>query len=421
MLMFGHFAFDAGVVDIFSALLSGAALYPFSLGTPAGFLALPETLLREQITVWHSVPSLFRHFTGSLAGGRTFPSVRLVLLGGESIRPQDVAACRKHFPNATFGNLYGQTESSINSLWLLPPGTEDYQLSLGDPLPRTQLLVSRDDGSPVEPLGTGQIVVASRHIARGYLAEPALTARAFADDPHLGKLYWSGDLGRLLPDGRIVFIGRRDHQVKINGIRVELEEIEQHLCRHPAVLNAVVAIIGTAGETNGLACYWEPRPGCEPVPEPEIRRFLATFLPAGMIPGCYMEVREWPRNANGKINRKALPEIRPQLAAPLAAAASALEEQIRRIWQTVLKRETVALDVNFFDAGGNSLKLLQLQSLFAQSSGREVPLARFFEYPTVRKFAAFLSPSAADAPSADTTPIAPENRLRIRQHRLRKT
>ena len=420
IVMFAHFAFDAGVVDIFSALLSGASLYPFSLNTPSGLVALPEFLVREQITVWHSVPSLFRHFTGSLADDLTFPEVRLVLLGGEPIRRQDVDACRKHFPNSTFGNLYGQTESSINSLWLLPPGIEDYRISLGDPLERTQLLVTGDKGVRVEPLGIGQIVVASRHIAPGYLAEPMLTARVFAEDPDWGRLYWTGDLGRLLPDGRVEFVGRHDNQVKINGIRVELEEVEGHLCSHPDVLNAVVTGIGADGETHCLACYWEPRQECQPLAEPEIRQYLARFFPDSIVPRYYQEMREWPKNANGKINRKALPEIPRHAGTLTTLAASEFEEEIRRIWQRVLKCDAVEVEVNFFDAGGNSLKLLQVQSLFVQCSGTVVPLVRFFEYPTIRKFAAFVSPGRVDSGCREVSDSPPVNLLRARQNRLRK-
>ena len=417
LVIFAHFAFDAAVVDIFSALLSGAALHPYALTAPSGLTELPGFLTRERITIWHSVPSLFRLFTSSLAENRTFPEVRVVLLGGEPVRAPDVLESRRRFPNATFGAIYGQTESSISSLWLAPPAAGEVRISLGEPLPRTQLMVAGDDGELVEPLGVGQIVVACDHVASGYWGDKELTRDAFSEDPALGRLYWTGDLGRLLPDGRIEFVGRRDHQVKLRGMRIELEEIEKCLCGHPGVATAVVACVYEGAEPVSLTCYWEPRPGGGPH-ENELRDHLARFLPDYMVPRRFLLMDAWPRNANGKIDRKALPTVRAITA--LAPAESEVEEGILEIWRRVLGSPSVAVHTNFFDAGGNSLKLLQVQSLYAECTGAVVPLARFFEFPTIREFAAFVGGDYPEGRTGESKTAGTTNRLQARQKRLQR-
>jgi amino acid adenylation domain-containing protein len=417
LVMFAHFAFDAAVVDIFSALLAGAAIHPYALASPSGFTALPDYLVSERITIWHSVPSLFRLFTISLAEDRTFPDVRVVLLGGEPVRAADVAESRKRFPNATFGAIYGQTESSISSLWFAPPAASaDGRVSLGEPLPGTHLQVAGDDGELVEPLGVGQVVVVSDHLASGYWGEPELTRDAFSEDPTAGRLYWTGDLGRLLPDGRIEFAGRRDHQVKLRGMRIELEEIEKRLCGHPSVAAAVVACTYEGAEPVSLVCYWEPRPGGRPG-EKELRHYLARFLPDYMVPRIFLEVGAWPQNANGKIDRRALPSI-PVVTAP-TPTASEVEERVLEIWTRVLGRP-VGVNANFFDVGGNSLKLLQVQSLYAESTGTVVPLARLFEFPTIRGFATFVDPGSRKGGARESKAPGMSNRLQARQKRLRR-
>lgn len=417
LLTFAHFAFDAAVVDIFSAMLSGAALHPYVLTSPSGITALPDYIVREGITIWHSVPSLFRLFLSSLANDREFPEVRVVLLGGEPVREADVVESRKRFPNATFGSIYGQTESSISSLWLAPPGEGEIRVSLGDPPLLTRLLVAGDDGELVEPLGVGQLVVACQHVASSYWGEPELTREAFSEDPTVGRLYWTGDLGRLLPDGRIEFAGRRDHQVKLRGMRIELEEIEKCLCEHPSVATAVAACVYVGSEPESLACYWEVRPGFR-LDEDDVRLHLAKFLPDYMVPRHFLEMGTWPRNANGKIDRKALPVV--AAANALVPAESEVEERILEIWRSVLGSPAVGVHTNFFDAGGNSLKLLQVQSLYADCAGEVVPLARFFEFPTISGFAAFVGGN--DHKGRTWEPKAPvkSNRLQDRQKRLQR-
>lgn len=418
ILMFAHIAFDAAVVDVFSALLSGAALYPYALHQESNQSRLPDLLSSGRMTIWHSVPTLFRHFTGALSENRVFPAVRTLLLGGEPVRPGDVQACRRFFPNATFGNLYGQSESSINSLWLLPPQAEAQQVTTGEPLGDTRLLVAGDDGALVEPLGVGQIVVASRHVAPGYWDDPALTARVFSDDPSLGRLYWTGDLGRLLPDGRIAFAGRRDHQVKIRGLRVELGEIEAYLCGHPGIVDAVVTCTYEQDEVLYLSCYFRTRAG-QRLEAAELRAYLARFLPEAMLPHRYLQLTEWPRNANGKLDRQRLPAIADAASAPSAQEATHLEQLVLALWKRVLQTETVGLQTNFFDAGGNSLKLFQLQSLYDERSGEVIPLARFFEYPTIREFAAFVGRAGGEAKEAPgAARAAAQNRLLTRKRRL---
>ncbi|NIM16368.1 MAG: AMP-binding protein, partial [Candidatus Aminicenantes bacterium] len=215
MTLFSSFCHDGSVQDMYSALHSGAALYPFNMKDRESTIEVSAYLLREKITIWHSVPSLFTYFANSLSGSEIFPSLRYILLGGEPVRQYEVALFRRYFPHTTLANVYGQTESSVNSICLIKKDDRYKKPIIGTPLRDTRIFVIDDEGCPVSPLETGEILVACKYISPGYWKNPEATEKTFAADEELERLYWTGDLGRLLVDGSIEFLGRRDHQVKI--------------------------------------------------------------------------------------------------------------------------------------------------------------------------------------------------------------
>jgi len=417
VIMFSNFAYDAGVVDIFSAFLTGATLYPYSLKNQTKKKLLSEFLLEQEVTVWHSVPSLYRQFIDTLNLDAQFPDLRVLLMGGETVRNGDVLACRKYFPNAAFVNIYGQTESSINSLWVLPQHQQFDYITLGEPITQTKIYIVQDDGNEVETMGTGQIVVAGDYIASGYWQEPEMTRQVFSEDLDVGKLYWTGDLGRLLPDNEIEFVGRKDHQIKIRGHRVELGEIEKVLCMHPAIKNAVVVFYHDS-QNEFLSCYWEVS-NCQSLQERNIKAYLLQYLPEYMIPQRYLTVSEWPLNTNGKINRLALPQITITQAFPLPIQPTEIEAKLLTIWKQVLQIESVPLHTNFFDIGGNSLKMLQLQSKYAEVFSEVIPLVKFFEYPSIKEFVNFLSKKGEEKIST-TEKKQRKNKLGARKQRICK-
>ncbi|MCP5107643.1 MAG: amino acid adenylation domain-containing protein, partial [bacterium] len=243
MTLFSSFCHDGSVQDMFSALLSGAALYPLDMKSRDGTEALSRFLVKERITVWHSVPSLYTYFTGTLNGedrGDEYKELRIILLGGEPVREHEIAMRGKYFPRALLANVYGQTESSVNSIWLVRPGDAVNNFVIGEPLDETEIFVVDADGNEVAGLRSGEIVVACAHLSPGYWRDEAAGQSPFETDDEMGPMYWTGDTGRLLPDGRIEFTGRLDAQVKIRGFRIEPGEIESQLLRHEQIKEAVV-------------------------------------------------------------------------------------------------------------------------------------------------------------------------------------
>src|SRR6185369_1087998 len=227
-------------------------------------------------------------------------------------------------------------------------------------------------------------------LARGYLGRPDLTAAVFIPDPFApengepgGRLYRSGDLARLLPDGNIQFLGRLDHQVKIRGVRIELGEIEAVLARHPAVQEAVVLV-----HEDALVAYVAGKD-----PGADLTAFLRRTLPASMIPSAFVFLDAMPVTPNGKADRKALAKLWPERApsgavgAPWTAPRTPTEERLAEIFAAVLRVERVGIEDNFFERGGHSLRATQVASRVRDVFGVELPVRVVFEAPTVEELA----------------------------------
>jgi acyl carrier protein len=258
------------------------------------------------------------------------------------------------------------------------------------------------------PVGVaGELYVGGRGVARGYLKRPELTAQRYLPDPFSeepdARMYRSGDLARWRADGGLEYLGRIDHQVKIRGHRIELGEIESVLLRQEGVKQAVVVARSDAAGQQFLAGYVTAKPGASPQPA-QLRQAVAQALPDIMVPQAVQVLPAMPMTPNGKIDRKALPEPRPgpesgagAAAAPRAATApeSALETSIAGIWQEVLGLESVGTTENFFDLGGHSLLVVQVQRRLREATGQEIAITDMFRLPTIRGLAAHLSGGAA--------------------------
>jgi len=238
--LFSAFSHDAAVMDIYSGLLSGATLYPLNIREEDNIDKLNEWLIQEGITIWHSVPTLYRYYLNTLDDKHNKPDLKYIVLGGEAVLKQDIVKFQEHFKNTTFVNLYGQTESSYNSFLKVSSNDPIPRLTIGQLVDNTEILLVDEDGEEVDPLETGEIVVVSDYVAMGYWRDTDKTRSVFSEIEEVGKTYWTGDLGRLMKDDTIEFIGRKDHQVKIRGYRVELTEIEDCLLRQGLIKEAVV-------------------------------------------------------------------------------------------------------------------------------------------------------------------------------------
>jgi amino acid adenylation domain-containing protein len=388
-----NFTHDGAIPDIYGSLLSGATLCAMDLRRQLGITSLGEWLQNQRITIYHSVPTVFRYLAASLDKTIKTPHLRYIMTGGEKLQTNDIRLAKKYFPGVLIGDIYGQTESTINAIGFIDTSQKLERITLGEPLSGVRLLVLNQSGEETEPYEVGEIFVACQHIAPGYWRKPRETAAAFLHDGELGRVYRTGDLGKLVVDGRIEYAGRKDHQVKIRGFRVELQEIEGLLSAHESVKEAAAALKKNRSGEDYLCAYLVPSaagsgdrregPGAA-----ELQPYLAKFLPDYMIPAHFQVIDAFPRTATGKIDRQSLPE--PELDDEIhTPPRDALEHRLVKIWAEVLNipAQTIGIDSNFFSLGGHSLKATMMVSKIRKEFSAVLPLAAIFKTPFIRAIA----------------------------------
>lgn len=391
-LLLSH-SVNGGAHDIFAALLNGASLHLFDL-KEEGLTSLAKWLIEEEITIYCSVPTIFRHFIDTLTGGEQFPKLRLIRLIGEPVYRRDVEMYRKHFSaNCLLVNRLGSTETGSLLLYLINkenqfPGNH---VPVGYPVEGNQILLLDESGKEVSDNDIGEIAVKSRYLSPGYWRRPDLTQAAFLPDPEGGneRIYLTGDLGRKLPDGRFLCMGRKDFQVKIRGYRIELAEIELTLLTLDTIKEAVVMAREDRPGDPCLVAYLVPKT----FPPPTVitlRHFLTERLPDYMIPSAFVFLESLPLAPNGKVNRRALPapaKTRPNLETSLVAPRQAVEETLGKIWAEVLGLDQVGIHDAFLDLGGDSLQAMRIISRIIQTFGVKLPVRVLLETPTVATMA----------------------------------
>ena len=411
LALLASYSFDAAVMDIFGALLHGAALCLWDLKTESmdGFAAW---LAKHEITLYHSTPTIYRHVFGSLRDGAGCPSLRAVVLGGEEARRSDRELfLRTSPPGCRLINGLGPTESTLALQHVLDQATEVRRPSLpiGRPVPETEVLVRTPAGMQPAVWGVGEIQICSPYLAPGYWRRPDLTAERFVPDP-LGKvpgrrLYRTGDLARRLPGGELEFLGRIDDQVKIRGVRIEPAEVEVALASHPRVREAVVVVRETAGERRMVA--YVAAPG-GPAPEPEgLRLFLRERLPEPMIPATFVVLEALPLTPTGKVDRRSLPVPEEPAGAASAAPATPVEEILVGLWAEVLGVDPSGMEDSFFDLGGHSLLVTRLLSRVRTAFDVDLPFRSIFEHPTAGGLARVIDQERLQARGLRIPPLEP--------------
>ncbi|HYH82826.1 MAG TPA: amino acid adenylation domain-containing protein, partial [Longimicrobium sp.] len=413
LTLLASYATDAAVMDLFGALLNGAALHLFDVRR-RGVEPLAPWLRSRGITLYHSTPTLFRALLpGGGPPGDRFPSVRRVVLGGEAVVRSDFERFREHFaPGCVFVNGLGPTESTLALQCFMDHSTEPrgHAVPAGHAVDGVEVLILDDFGEPAELYARGEIVVRGPHLALGYWGRPGLTAAAFVPDAggRGARMYRTGDLGRGLPDGAVEFLGRRDHQVKIRGYRVEPDEVAAALGRYPGVREAaVVPRPSAAGGAAVLVAYFVAE---EPLAPEALRAHLAALLPDPMVPAAYVPLAALPLTSSGKLDRGALPAppadgyARRGHEAPAGHAETALAA----IWAELLGVERVGRHDHFFELGGHSLLAVQVISRVRRVLGVEVALGEIFQHPAL----ADLAHAVEEAARASLPPIEPVDRDR---------
>jgi phthiocerol/phenolphthiocerol synthesis type-I polyketide synthase E len=399
------FGYDMAVTDMFSALLTGAAVVPVDLRAD-GLAALAPALSTRGVTVYHSTPTTYRYLLAGLPPGQRLPSVRAVVLGGEVVTRADLAAARERFaPDVVFVNGYGTTEISFVAQEHVPAGVEPdgAVLPVGRPMDGVDVVLLDGDGRPAAG-EEGEVLAVSERVALGYWRRPDLTAERFVAWEGRSA-YRTGDLARRLPDGRLMYLGRADRQVKIRGYRVELGEVEAALAGHPGVGQASAVAQRRDGGLGELEIIAYVVPSGPLAPE-SVRAALAAVLPDHLVPRAIVPVAAMPVGVTGKLDVDALPPVPATTPAPASAPADELAELVGRLWADIL-------DVSMMDLSGpveaHSLQMGLMQQRLRDELGRPVPITALYAHPTVAGLAAYLAgeePAAGSVGSAGSVGAA---------------
>lgn len=387
------FSFDVSVWEFLWPLLQGARLVlaqPGDHREPAKLVAL---ICRHGVTTLHFVPSMLQAFMAH-TGIEACTSLRRIVCSGEALPAEAQAQVFARLPGAGLYNLYGPTEAAIDvTHWTCRTDGRNH-VAIGRPIAGTKTYVL-DDGLKLTPQGLpGELYLGGIGLARGYLGKMALSAERFVADPFSSageRLYRTGDLVRWREDGELEYLGRLDHQVKIRGFRIELGEIEAQLLAQPQVREAVVVAQQGPGGAR-LVAYVSAAPQ-QTVDTAQLKAQLQLRLPEHMVPGPIVVLESLPLNANGKVDRKALPQPEAPAAATRVAPTREIEQTLCAIWAQVLGLDGVGIHDNFFDLGGHSLLLVQVQAQIQSQLGLAVPLVDLFRHATVAAQAQRLSPT----------------------------
>jgi len=392
--------FDISVNEIFLPLVTGARLVVAERGTEGDTAHLLGLIARERVTFVYLVSSILGTMLERDDVATAGRSLRHVWCGGEVLTPELFARFRERL-DATMYHGYGPAEATIGVTCQVYQGADPAEgITIGRPNPNTRVHVLDAGMRPVPAGVAGELYIGGVPLARGYLGDPAKTAEKFVPDPFGtepgARLYRSGDLARYRADGNIEFLGRADNQIKIRGVRVELEEIEAVAARHPAVRQAVVLADGQHDATR-LSAYCVAETG-RPVTAEEVRDWLGRRLPEYMVPRDVHLLPAFPLMTSGKVDRTALAagrEPAPAVSAPYEAPRSGTERVIAEVWAELFGVERVGARDNFFDLGGHSLLLARVQTQLERRLGIEISMLDLFGHPTVAALAARLGEVAS--------------------------
>jgi amino acid adenylation domain-containing protein len=384
---------SGSIRDLFGALLCGAAVLPFDVKRE-GLIQLAGWMTQEKVTIFNSVVTLFRSLGDTLTGSENFSSVRLIKLSGEPVHKRDFETYKIYFPaECLLINMLASAEASSVRVFFMDKETPIHEtvLPIGYPMEGCEILLLDADGNTLGFEQTGEIAVRSRHLSPGYWRRPDLTESAFLPDPQGGdaRIFRTGDLGYMLPDGCLMHRGRKDFHVKIRGYSVELAEIEAALIELDTVKEAVVTTKEHAHGNQVLVAYIVPMGQSAPAVS-AIRKALAAKLPDYMVPSAFVFIDSLPLTGPGKVNLRALPtpgNARPDLESPFTFPRTSVEENIAKIWAEVLDLDQVGIHDRFLELGGDSLLASRVISRVRDEFLIEVPLRSLFESPTVAAMA----------------------------------
>ena len=369
-------------------------------------VSVADDILQNEATHLQCTPSMASMLVADAAGREALSRLSVLLVGGEALSLALARQLTALVPGKVL-NMYGPTETTVWSTVcdvsecdLTSPGAF---VPLGQAIANTQLSVRNAAGQVCPALVPGELLIGGDGVTLGYLGRPELTAERFMSDATAvgGRWYRTGDLVRRHPNGELEFLGRTDHQIKIRGHRIELGEIESLLLRQPGVKQAVVMAREEATGGHRLVGYVTAQAGVTLKPE-ILRQALAAELPEIMLPASLLVVLAFPLTPNGKVDRLALPDPRAAIVIPkVVFAENEFEQSISALWRDVLGLSEVSVADNFFDLGGHSLLVVQVQRRLREATGQEVSITDMFRFPTIRGLAQHLSGQVASTSVTD--------------------
>ena len=396
-LQFTSLNFDVSFQEMFSTWCSGGSLVLIQEQVRRDSLALLRFLQENRINRLFLPFIALEQLAEAAASCEVLPSaLREVYTAGEQliITPKILGLFEK-LPGCSLHNHYGPSESHVVTAYPLSALTSQWEPRppIGRPIANCQVYILDHQLRPV-PVGVaGELFIGGSCLARGYLARPELTAERFIPNPFeqdgIGRLYRTGDLVRYLRDGRIEFLGRSDHQVKLRGFRIELGEIESVLARHPEVGQAVVVVREDVPGDQRLVAYIVGHDGhsCE---VGELKSFLSKKLPDYMLPSAYVFLDALPLTPSGKVNRGGLPAVsgaQRESSERYVGPRDETERKLTKMWEELLGIGRIGIKDSFFDLGGHSLLAIRLIARVEQELGRTFSLADLFQSPTVESLA----------------------------------
>ncbi|MYU05335.1 amino acid adenylation domain-containing protein [Streptomyces sp. SID8366] len=418
VLAYSPLAFDSSTYELWVPLLSGG----LAVILPAAKIDLgeiAEAIIRHEATAAYFTTALFDAMAHEAVD--SLGRLEEIWTGGDVLSRTALEKVLAHCPGTTVVHAYGPTEATVFcSYQVFAPDTRTVErLHLGGPMANTAMYVLDERLRPTAPGAAGELYVAGSHLAAGYLGRAALTAERFTANPFGpsgSRMYRTGDLARWNHRGEIEFLGRVDQQVKLRGFRIELGEIETVLSRRPEVGQAAVVVREDRPGDKRLVAYVVPVAGSETDPE-ALRRYVEGELPEYMVPSAFVRLDALPLTANGKLDRRALPE--PVLGGGAAgrAARTPVEEILCTLFAEALGLPSVAVDDDFFRLGGHSLLATRLVCRLRALLGTRLSLTDFFRHPTAALLAGHLAgavaedrPALVPAERGDTVPLSPAQR-----------
>jgi amino acid adenylation domain-containing protein len=397
-------SFDPSVREIFGPLVAGAKVLVLKHQEVKNPVALVSAIQKYHVTcILSIIPTMLRALIQQIQDhDQSVDSLRIVLVCGEALHLSDCEKALAVFnENTSLVNQYGPTECTMTQSYYYVNRSSIIQSNshiapIGKSIPNTQIYILNDQLGLV-PIGEpGEIYISGVGLARGYLNRPDLTAERFIPNPFStvsgSRLYRTGDLGRYLADGNLEYLGRVDNQVKINGIRVELAEIEAVLSQHPCVQSTVVLLREDRPGDKRLVAYavfYEQQTASIP----ELRSFLIQKLPLYMVPSIFVILDSMPLTPTGKINRHQLPlpaQNRSELSNVFVAPRTELEVFIANLWQEILDIKEIGIYDNFFELGGDSIKGLFFINKLQKTIQKNIHIVLLFDAPCVADFSNIL-------------------------------